>query len=88
METAKILNASDEWEDVVNRNHKAIRAGQAAQKRKRVSSRATSLAVSALISAALAVASFVLLPDIFVLSAACACFATLQIGRFMEVIGR
>lgn len=84
----KPLNLNDEWEDIVNANRDTRQQKTAAKHRKHVLSRAKQLAVSALLFAALALLLFLAAPDWFPASAALACCATLQIGRFMEAVGK
>lgn len=84
----KPLNLNDEWEDIVNANRDTRQQKTAAKHRKHVLSRAKQLAVSALLFASAALLLFLVAPDWFPLSAAFACCATLQLGRFMEAVGK
>ena len=89
MQTAmKPLNLNDEWEEIINANRDTRQKQTAAKHRRHVLSRAKKLAISALVLAAISLLLFLVLPDFFPLSAAFACCATLQIGRFLEAFGK
>ena len=85
--TMKPLNLNDEWEDIVNANRDSRQQAAVTKKRVKTLGRAKRYALSALCFSAASMVLFCAAPAWYSLTAALACIATFQIGRFVESFG-